>query len=64
MFSLLGLQADEIQAVRQLVKFDGIEVDINTQHFLANNVEQLNLKDVLAFNASKNLSFSFKEGSE
>ena len=51
LFSLLGLQADEIHSVRQVAELDGLEAFINAQHLLSNDVEHLDLKDALAFNA-------------
>ena len=56
LLSLFGLQADEIQSVRQVANLDGPEAFIDAQHLLTDNVEHLDVKDVLAFNAEFVLS--------
>ena len=51
LFSLFGLQADEIHSVGQVAELDGIETFVDAEHLLADDVEQFNLQDALAFNA-------------
>ena len=57
LLSLFGLQADEIQSVRQVANLDGLEAFIEAQNLLTDNVEHLDVKDVLAFNAELVLSW-------
>ena len=51
LFSLLGLQTDEIHPVGKVVELDGLEALVDAEHLLSDDVEEFNLKNVLAFDA-------------